>query len=378
MDLDAASTETARNGLFGARLGGNNHKRSSRDELLGEDTNMKKALVSIAFGLTASLFATGASAQATLNSVKQKGFLTCGSNTGLAGFGQPDAQGNWTGLDVDLCRAIAAAIFDDPTKVRFIPLAAKDRFTALQSGEVDVLSRNSTMTMSRDTQLGLDFPVINYYDGQGFMVRKKLGVSSAKELNGASICTQQGTTTELNLADYFRANNMKYEVVAFATSDETFKAYDAGRCDAFTTDASGLYAERLRASAPDDHIVLPEIISKEPLGPAVRHGDNQWGDVVRWTHYAMLNAEELGVTKANVEQMKNSENPEIKRLLGTEGKFGEATGLTNDWAVRIIKHVGNYGEVFEKNVGEGSRLKIKRGQNAQWTKGGLQYGIPVR
>jgi general L-amino acid transport system substrate-binding protein len=348
------------------------------DPRRGRSNTVKKALVSIAFGLTASLLATGASAQATLNSVKQKGFLTCGSNNGLAGFGLPDTQGNWTGLDVEFCRAIAAAIFDDPTKVRFIPLAAKDRFTALQSGEVDVLSRNSTMTMSRDTQLGLDFPAINYFDGQGFMVRKKLGVASAKELNGASICTQQGTTTELNLADYFRANNLKYEVVAFATSDETFKAYDAGRCDAFTTDASGLYAERLRASAPDDHIVLPEIISKEPLGPAVRHGDNQWGDIVRWTHNAMLNAEELGVTKANADQMKTSENPEIKRLLGTEGKFGEAIGLTNDWAVRIIKHVGNYGEVFEKNVGEGSRLKIKRGQNAQWTKGGLQYGIPVR
>src|ERR671917_535249 len=271
---------------------------------------MKKALLSIAFGLTASLLATGASAQATLTSVKQKGFLTCGSNTGLAGFGVPDAQGNWTGLDVEFCRAIAAAIFNDPSKVRFTPLTAKDRFTALQSGEVDVLARNSTATMSRDTQLGLDFPAINYFDGQGFMVRKKLGVSSAKELN---------------LADYFRANNMKYEVVAFATSDETFKAYDAGRCDAFTTDASGLYSERLRASNPDDHIVLPEIISKEPLGPAVRHGDNQWGDIVAWTHFAMLNAEELGVTKANVEQMKTSENPEIKRLLGTEGKFGEAT-----------------------------------------------------
>jgi general L-amino acid transport system substrate-binding protein len=347
-------------------------------ELLGEHTSMKKALISIAFGLTAGLLATGASAQATLNSVKQKGFLTCGSNTGLAGFGLPDAQGNWKGLDVDLCRAIAAAIFDDPTKVRFIPLSAKDRFTALQSGEVDVLSRNSTVTMSRDTQLGLDFPAVNYYDGQGFMVRKKLGVSSAKELNGASICTQQGTTTELNLADYFRANNMKYEVVSFATSDETFKAYDAGRCDAFTTDASGLYAERLRASAPDDHIVLPEIISKEPLGPAVRHGDNQWGDIVRWVFNAMLDAEELGVTQANVDQMKNSENPEIKRLLGTEGKFGEAIGLTNDWAVRVIKRVGNYGETFDRNVGEGSPLKIKRGQNALWTKGGLQYGLPVR
>jgi general L-amino acid transport system substrate-binding protein len=335
-------------------------------------------LVSISFGLMASLFATGASAQATLNSVKQKGFLTCGSNTGLAGFGQPDAQGSWTGLDVDLCRAIAAAIFDDPTKVRYIPLAAKDRFTALQSGEVDVLSRNSTMTMSRDTQLGLDFPAINYFDGQGFMVRKKLGVSSAKELNGASICTQQGTTTELDLADYFRANHMKYQVVAFPNSDEVFVAYEAGRCDALTNDRAGLYSVRSKASAPDDHIVLPEIISKEPLGPAVRHGDNQWGDIVRWTHMAMLNAEELGVTKANADQMKTSDNPEIKRLLGTEGKFGEAIGLTNDWAVRVIKHVGNYGESFEKNVGEGSRLKIKRGQNALWTKGGLQYGIPVR
>ena len=340
---------------------------------------MKKAIASIAFGLVAaSVAATGASAQATLQSVKQKGFLTCGSNTGLAGFGVPDAHGSWTGLDVDFCRAIAAAIFDDPTKVRYIPLSAKDRFTALQSGEVDVLARNSTATMSRDTQLGLDFPAINYFDGQGFMVRKKLGVSSAKELNGASVCTQQGTTTELNLADYFRANNMKYEVVAFATSDETFKAYDAGRCDAFTTDASGLYSERLRASNPDDHIVLPEIISKEPLGPAVRHGDSQWGDIVRWVHMAMLNAEELGVGKANVEQQKASTNPEIKRLLGSEGKYGEAIGLTNDWALRVVKHVGNYGESFEKNVGEGSKLKIKRGQNALLTKGGLQYGVPIR
>jgi general L-amino acid transport system substrate-binding protein len=339
---------------------------------------MGTALVSIAFGLTASLFATGASAQATLNSVKQKGFLTCGSNTGLAGFGQPDAQGNWTGLDVDFCRAIAAAIFDDPTKVRFIPLAAKDRFTALQSGEVDVLSRNSTMTMSRDTQLGLDFTGVNYYDGQGFLVRKKLGVASAKELNGASVCTQQGTTTELNLADFFRANNLKYEVVAFATAAETFDAYNSGRCDAFTTDASGLYSERLKAANPDEHIALPEIISKEPLGPSVRHGDNQWGDIVRWTHYAMINAEELGVTKANVDQMTKNDNPEIKRMLGSEGKFGEAIGLTNDWAFRIIKHVGNYGEIFEKNVGQGSPLKIQRGQNALWTKGGLQYAPPIR
>ena len=339
---------------------------------------MKRAIATIAVGLAATLMASAASAQATLNNVKQKGFLTCGSNTGLAGFGVPDAQGTWTGLDVDLCRAIAAAVFNDATKVRFIPLSAKDRFTALQSGEVDVLARNSTWSMSRDTQLGLDFPAVNYYDGQGFMVSKKLGVSSAKELNGATICTQQGTTTELNLADFFRVNNIKYEVVAFATADETFKAYDSGRCDAFTTDGSALFAERLRASNPDEHVVLPEIISKEPFGVVVRHGDNQWGDLVRWVHFAMLNAEELGVTKANVDQMTKSDNPEIKRLLGTEGKFGEATGLTNDWVVRIVKHMGNYGEIFERNIGEGSPLKIKRGLNALWTKGGLQYGIPIR
>jgi general L-amino acid transport system substrate-binding protein len=261
---------------------------------------MKRAIATIAVGLAATLMASAASAQATLNNVKQKGFLTCGSNTGLAGFGVPDAQGNWTGLDVDLCRAVAAAVFNDATKVRFIPLSAKDRFTALQSGEVDVLVRNTTWTMSRDTQLGLDFTGVNYYDGQGFLVRKKLGVASAKELNGASVCTQQGTTTELNLADFFRANNLKYEVVAFATAAETFDAYNSGRCDAFTTDASGLYSERLKAANPDEHIVLPEIISKEPLGPSVRHGDNQWGDIVRWTHYAMINAEELGVTKRNI------------------------------------------------------------------------------
>jgi len=339
---------------------------------------MKLSGVAIAFGLIASLAATGASGQATLNRVKQKGFLVCGSNPALPGFGMPDAQGNWTGFDIDYCRAFAAAIFNDPTKVRFIPLAGKDRFTALQAGEVDVLVRNSTWTMSRDTQLGLDFPAVNYYDGQGFMVRKKLGVSSAKELNGATICTQQGTTTELNLADFFRSNNIKYEVVAFATADETFKAYTSGRCDAFTTDGSALFAERLRASNPDEHVVLPEIISKEPFGLVVRHGDNQWGDLVRWVHFAMLNAEELGVTKANVDQMAKSDNPEIKRLLGTEGKFGEATGLTNDWGVRIVKHMGNYGEIFERNIGEGSPLKIKRGLNALWTNGGLQYGIPIR
>ncbi len=338
---------------------------------------MKKVLMSVAVGAAVVMAAGAASAQ-TLNQVKTRGELQCGSNTGLAGFGQPDAQGNWSGLDVDLCRAISAAIFNDPKKVKFVPLSSKDRFTALQSGEVDLLSRNTTWTMSRDTSLGLEFGPVNYYDGQGFMVRKKLKIASAMELSGASVCSQQGTTTELNLADYFRANKLKYEPVIFATSDETIKAYDAGRCDVFTTDASGLYAERLKLTNPDDHIVLPEIISKEPLGPAWRHGDNQWGDIIKWTHYAMINAEELGVTSKNVDEMLKSANPEIKRLLGAEGKFGEAIGLTNDWAYRIIKHVGNYGESFERNVGAGSRLKIARGVNALWSKGGLQYAPPVR
>jgi general L-amino acid transport system substrate-binding protein len=344
------------------------------------EINMKKFMAAAVAGLGFALAAASAQAQApqTLNQVKSRGMLNCGSNTGLAGFGVPDAQGNWGGLDVEYCRAIAAAIFNDPAKVKFIPLSAKDRFTALQSGEVDVLVRNSTWTMSRDTSLGLLFTGVNYYDGQGFMVRKKLGVTSAMQLSGASVCTQQGTTTELNLADFFRANNLKYEVVAFASSDETVKAYDSGRCDAFTTDASGLYAERLKLTAPDDHMVLPEIISKEPLGPSTRNNDAPWFNVVKWVHYAMLNAEELGVTKANVDEMLKSPNPEIKRLLGVEGKFGEGIGLTTDWAYRIIKHVGNYGESFERTVGQGSLLKIARGQNALWTKGGLQYAPPVR
>jgi len=341
---------------------------------------MKRVLSTLAIAAAAiSLTAQAASAQGTLNTVKQRGVLQCGSNTGLAGFGLPDAQGNWTGLDVEYCRAIAAAIFNDPTKVKFIPLTAKDRFTALQSGEIDVLSRNTTWTSSRDTQLGLNFAAVNYYDGQGFIARKSLKVNSALELNDAAICVQQGTTTELNLADYFRANKMKLKTVTFASSDEAVKAYDAGRCDAFTTDASGLYAERLRLVNPNDHIVLPEVISKEPLGPAVRHGDDQWFDIAKWVHYAMVNAEELGVTKANVDEMKkSSDNPDVKRLLGTEGKHGEALGLSNDWAYQVIKQVGNYGESFERTVGQGSPLKIARGLNGLWTKGGLQYAPPIR
>jgi general L-amino acid transport system substrate-binding protein len=335
---------------------------------------MKQAL--IAAGFTAFLV-TGAAA-GTLDTVKQKGFLACGSNPGLAGFGLPDDKGMWTGFDVEYCRAVAAAIFNDPTKVKFIPLTAKDRFTALQSGEVDVLARNGTWTQSREAELGLNFGPVNYYDGQGFMVRKKNNISSALELNGATICVQQGTTTELNLSDFFRANNMKYEGVAFATANETIKAYDTGRCDAFTTDVSQLYSERLKLVNPDDTIVLPEVISKEPLAPAVRQGDSQWFNIIRWTHFAMLNAEELGVTKANVDEKMKSQMPEVLRLLGAEGDFGKGLGLSKDWAYRIVKHVGNYGESFERNLGESSKLKIKRGLNNLWTKGGLQYAPPVR
>jgi general L-amino acid transport system substrate-binding protein len=340
---------------------------------------MKHIIGAALIAAATAIGATGALAQSpTLAQIKERGILHCGSGTGLAGFGIPDQQGNWTGIDVDYCRAIAAAIFNDPKKVKFISLSAKDRFTSLQSGEVDVLIRTTTWSISRDTALGLNFAAVNYYDGQGFLVRKKLGVDSVKKLGGASICTQQGTTTELNLADYFRANNLKYEVVAFVSNQETVKAYEAGRCDAFTTDASGLYAERLTLVNPDEHIVLPEIISKEPLGSVVRHGDDVWFDIVKWTHYALVNAEELGITQANVDEMLKSTNPEIRRFIGTEGKFGEPMGLTNDWAYRIIKHIGNYGEAFERNVGQGSRLKIARGQNALWTKGGLQYAPPIR
>jgi general L-amino acid transport system substrate-binding protein len=338
---------------------------------------MKRVLTSIICAAALGFAASSADAQ-TLTTVKTRGVLNCGSNPGLAGFGLPDAQGNWTGLDVDVCRAIAAAIFDDPTKVKFVPLTAKDRFTALQSGEVDVLVRNTTWTSSRDTSLGLNFTGVDYYDGQGFMVRKALKVNSALELSDAAVCVQQGTTTELNLADYFRANKMKLKTVTFATSDEAVKAYDAGRCDAYTTDASGLYSERLRLANPNDHVVLPEIISKEPLGPAVRHGDDQWFDIVKWVLFAMIIAEEQGLSQKNINEALGSDNPDIKKFVGTEGNYGEQLGLTKDWAVRIIKHVGNYGEVFERNVGQGSPLKIQRGLNALWTKGGIQYAPPIR
>jgi general L-amino acid transport system substrate-binding protein len=339
---------------------------------------MKRVISTLALAATVALAASAASAETTLNTVKQRGVLNCGANGQLAGFGLPDAQGKWTGLDVDFCRAVAAAVLGDSNKVKFVPLTAKDRFTALQSGDVDLLARNTTWTLSRDTSLGLNFTGVNYYDGQGFMVRKSLKVNSALELNGASVCVQQGTTTELNLADYFRANKMQLKSVTFADADQTVKAYDAGRCDAFTTDASGLYSERLRLAKPDDHIVLPEIISKEPLGPSVRHGDDQWFDIVKWVGFAMVDAEDLGINSKNVDEMMKSTNPEIRRLVGVEGNFGEQLGLTKDWAYKIVKQVGNYGEVFDRNVGEGSPLKISRGLNRLWTKGGIMYAPPIR
>ena len=329
------------------------------------------------FTLAAGALAAVSATAGTLDQVKARGQLICGSNPGLAGFALADDQGVYKGLDVDECRAIAAAIFNDPSKVKFIPINAKDRPTILASGEIDVLIRNTTWTLSRQTG-GMFFTGINFYDGQGFMVRKSLGVSSALKLDGASVCVQQGTTTELNLADYFRANAMKLEAVVFATDEEATKAYDSGRCDAYTTDASGLYSERLKMTKPDDNIVLPEIISKEPLGPSVRKDDVDWFQIVQWTHYALLAAEEYGVTQANVDEMLKSPNPNVRRLLGVEGDYGKGLGLTNDWAYRIVKAVGNYGEIFERNVGMGSPIKIARGLNAQWNKGGLQYAPPIR
>ncbi|MCG6203642.1 amino acid ABC transporter substrate-binding protein [Rhodopseudomonas sp. HC1] len=333
------------------------------------------SLVALAF---AACFAAQSADAQTLKTVKDRGLLSCGVSQGLPGFSSPDDKGNWTGLDVDLCRAVAAAVFDDPTKVKFVPLSAKDRFTALQSGEIDVLSRNTTWTLSRDTSLGVNFVGVSYYDGQGFLVKKALKVNSALELNSASICVQTGTTNEQNVADYFKGNNMKYEVIAFANADEAIKAYESGRCDVFTSDVSQLYAMRLKLTTPPDHVVLPEVISKEPLGPLVRHGDDQWFDIVKWTLFAMINAEELGITQSNVTEQAKSDKPELKRVFGTDGNLGEQLGLTKDWVARIIKATGNYGESFERNVGAGSKLEIARGLNKPWNKGGIMYAPPIR
>jgi general L-amino acid transport system substrate-binding protein len=327
--------------------------------------------LALGFGLPASA--------ATIDDVKAKGYVQCGVSQGLPGFSNPDQAGNWTGLDVDVCRAVAAAVFGDANKVKYTPLSAKERFTALQSGEIDVLSRNTTWTLTRDTALGLDFVGINFYDGQGFMIRKDKGIDSATKLNGASVCVNIGTTTELNMADYFRANGMKYEPVVFEKADEVVAAYDAGRCDVYTTDRSGLAAQRVKLKDPKAHVVLPETISKEPLGPVVRHGDNQWGDIVRWSLIAMIQAEEMGLSSKNVDDMrKSSTDPAVKRVLGTEGDVGKVLGLSNDWSYNIIKQVGNYGEVYARHVGPDTAIGLARGPNELWNKGGLMYPLPIR
>ncbi len=335
---------------------------------------MKKLTTTMLLSSILAVSATSVSAD-TLDSVKSKGHVQCGVSTGLPGFSNADASGNWQGLDVDVCRAVAAAVLGDAGKVKYTPLTAKERFTALQSGEIDMLSRNTTWTLTRDASLGLNFAGVNYYDGQGFMVSKSLGVKSALELDGAAVCIQAGTTTELNLADYFRLNGMKYKSVTYDTSDATVKGFEAGRCDMLTSDQSQLYALRIKLKDPNSAMVLPEVISKEPLGPVVRQGDDKWFNIVKWSLMAMVNAEEMGVTSKNADSMKNSKNPGIGRLMGGQG---EKLGLGDDWAYNIVKQVGNYGESFERNVGMGSPLKISRGLNDLWTKGGLQYAPPIR
>ena len=325
------------------------------------------------------LFAGGRSVHAqTLNAVKERGTLNCGVGQGLLGFSSMDDKNVWTGFDVDICRAVAAAIFGDPAKVTFAPLDAATRFTALQSNKIDMLSRNSTWTMSRESSLGLMFAGVAYYDGQGFLLRRDARIDTALQLGGKTVCTQTGTTTELNLADYFRANDMPLKVLALGSAEESLKAYDDRKCDVLTSDVSQLYAERLKLSAPDSHLILPEVISKEPLGPAVRQGDDQWFNLVKWTLYSLINAEELGVKSTTIDDAVKSANPDIRRLLGTEGEFGAQLGLANDWAARAVRAVGNYGELYERNVGTQSKLSIPRGLNALWTQGGIQYAPPVR
>jgi general L-amino acid transport system substrate-binding protein len=343
---------------------------------------MGKYSLAGAVGVVAALISGQAMAGKDLDAIKARGTLICGVMEGTAGFAMPDSQGKWTGLDVDVCRAVAAAIFGDSTKVKYTPLTSQLRFTAIQSGEVDMLSNNTTATLQRDTALGLDFGAVTYYDGQGFLVNKKLGVKSAKELNGATVCVAPGTTTELNLADYFRANKMTFKPVVIEKVEEVRAAFFSGRCDVYTNDSSSLYATRASNVPPpataEDFVILPEIISKEPLAPAVRHGDNQFADIVRWSQYAMIEAEEYGIDSKNVDEMLKSDNPGIKRILGVTPGMGKALGVDEKWVYNIVKQVGNYGESFERNVGMGSPLKIARGLNALWSKGGVQYAPPIR
>jgi general L-amino acid transport system substrate-binding protein len=339
---------------------------------------MKRGATALAFALILIFGTQAASAQATLKAVQDRGQLVCGANGTLAGFGLPDPQGNWTGFDVDFCRAVAAAIFDDPNKAKFIPLDANERFRELQNRKVDILSRNSTWSMSRETSYDLYFPAVAYYDGQGFMLPRARNIDSALDLNGSKVCVQDGTTTVLNLADYFRANNMKYEEKKFGKLEDVVKAYESGQCDTLTADVSQLYALRLNLAKPVDHTILPDVISKEPLAPVVRLRDDDWMLIVKWTLYAMINAEELGVTSKNIDEALKSKKPDVMRLVGTEGNYGEELGLTKDWAVRVIRHVGNYGEVYERNIGSESKLKIPRGLNQLWSAGGIQYAPPIR
>ncbi|PIE10118.1 MAG: amino acid ABC transporter substrate-binding protein [Rhodobacterales bacterium] len=337
---------------------------------------MNKTLL---LGAVAATGIAGAASAGTLDDVKARGHLNCGVSTGLTGFSLPNASGTWEGFDVAVCRAVAAAVFNDPNAVEFVPTTGQTRFTALASGEIDMLARNTTWTFSRDVDLKFEFVGVNYYDGQGFMIPKELGVSSAKDLDGATVCIQTGTTTELNLADFFRSNNISYEPVPIETNAEAQQQYLAGACDVYTTDASGLAATRATFEDPTAHVILPEIISKEPLGPLVRHGDNDWGDIVRWTLNALIAAEEYGVSSANIDELaKGTDNPEINRLLGTEGELGGMLGLEPTWAQQAIKAGGNYGEIFEKNIGESTPIGLARGLNGQWTNGGLLYAQPFR
>ncbi|MCE9682039.1 amino acid ABC transporter substrate-binding protein [Halomonas alkalisoli] len=336
----------------------------------------KWLLLTSAAALT--LGAVSAASADTLDNTRERGAVQCGVSDGLPGFSAPDDQGEWQGLDVDVCRAVAAAVFGDAEAVRYISLNAVERFTALQSGEVDVLSRNTTWTTTRDTTLGLNFAGVNFYDGIGFMINRDLGVSSSTELDGAAVCVQSGTTTELNVADYFRANDMTFDPIVFDTSEQTVGGYEAGRCDVLTSDTSQLAALRIQLSDPDGSVILPEVISKEPLGPVVRQGDDQWFNIVKWSLFAMLNAEEMGITSDNVDEMLASEDPDIARLLGEDGNYGQGMGLEADWAYQIISQVGNYGESYERNVGMDSPLQIERGINALWTQGGIQYAPPIR
>ncbi|MEZ9580251.1 MULTISPECIES: transporter substrate-binding domain-containing protein [unclassified Vibrio] len=354
----------------------NSVSQETVDKLNQEISSLKSELDAAKSSTTVT--APVSDGQSTLDKVIENDSLTCGVSTGLPGFSNPNSKGEWEGIDVEYCQALAAAVLGDKTKVKYVPLTAKERFTALQSGEIDVLSRNTTWTLHRDTALGLNFVGVNYYDGQGFMVKKELGLTSAQELDGASVCVQSGTTTELNLADYFRNSGMSYKPVVFDTAAQTSKGFDAGRCDVLTTDQSGLYALRLNLADPKSAEVLPEIISKEPLGPVVRQDDDQWFNVAKWTLSAMINAEEYGISSKNADEMLKSKDPNIKRILGVDGPKGKGLGIRDDWGYQVIKQVGNYGESFERTVGTGSPLQISRGVNALWNAGGFMYAPPIR